>query len=98
MTKPDDIPKALVWEACLSVKANGGSAGIDQESLGPFEENLSNNLYKLWNRQCSGNYFPPPEKGVPIPKESGGVRLLGVPTGGRQGSANGGQATAGTGH
>ena len=80
MTKPHDIPKALVWEAYLSVKANGGSAGIDQESLGQFEENLSNNLYKLWNRMCSGSYFPPPVKGVPIPKKSGGVRMLGVPT------------------
>ena len=80
MTKPYDIPKALAWEACLSVKANGGSAGIDQESLGQFEDNLSNNLYKLWNRLCSGSYFPPPVKGVPIPKKSGGVRMLGVPT------------------
>ncbi|MCP5248995.1 MAG: group II intron reverse transcriptase/maturase [Candidatus Accumulibacter sp.] len=80
MTKPYSIPKALVWEAYLSVKANGGSAGIDQESIGQFEENLSNNLYKLWNRMCSGSYFPPPVKGVPIPKKSGGVRMLGVPT------------------
>ena len=80
MTKPYDIPKALVWEAYLSVKANRGSAGIDQESIGQFEENLSNNLYTLWNRLCSGSYFPPPVKGVPIPKKSGGVRMLGVPT------------------
>ena len=80
MTKPYDIPKALVWEAYLSVKAKGGSAGIDQESIVQFEGNLSNNLYKLWNRMCSGCYFPPPVKGVPIPKKSGGVRMLGVPT------------------
>jgi len=80
MTKPYDIPKALIWKAYLSVKANGGSAGIDRESLEQFEENLSNNLYKLWNRMCSGSYFPPPVKGVPIPKKSGGVRMLGVPT------------------
>lgn len=80
MTKPYDIPKALVWEAYLSVKANGGSAGTDQESLGQFEGKLSNNLYKLWNRLCSGSYFPPPVKGVPIPKKSAGVRMLGVPT------------------
>ncbi len=80
MTKPYDIPKALVWEAYLSVKANGGAAGIDQESLRQFAENLSNNLYKLWNRLCSGSYFPLPVEGVPIPKKSGGVRMLGVPT------------------
>ena len=28
----------------------------------------------------SGSYFPPPVKAVPIPKKSGGVRLLGIPT------------------
>jgi RNA-directed DNA polymerase len=80
MTKPYNIPKRFVWQAYLSVKANGGSAGIDRESLEKFEENLSNNLYKLWNRMCSGSYFPPPVKAVPIPKKTGGVRILGVPT------------------
>jgi len=29
---------------------------------------------------CSGSYFPPPVKAVPIPKKSGGTRVLGVPT------------------
>lgn len=28
----------------------------------------------------SGSYFPPPVKAVPIPKKSGGERILGVPT------------------
>lgn len=80
MTKPYKIPKRLVWQAYLSVKANGGSAGVDRESLEKFEMNLSNNLYKLWNRMCSGSYFPPPVKAVPILKKTGGVRILGVPT------------------
>lgn len=80
MTKPFHIPKALVWEAFKRVKANGGAAGVDHESIEAFENQLSDNLYKLWNRLCSGSYFPPPVKGVPIPKKSGGVRMLGVPT------------------
>ena len=80
MTKPFHIPKALVWKAFKRVKANGGAAAVDQESIEVFEEQLSDNLYKLWNRLCSGSYFPPPVKGVPIPKKSGGVRMLGVPT------------------
>lgn len=54
----------MVWEAYKKVKANRGSAGIDGESLKQFEENLSNNLYKLWNRLSSGSYFPPPVKEV----------------------------------
>jgi RNA-directed DNA polymerase len=80
MTKPFNIPKALVWEAYQQVKAHGGAAGIDQESIARFESRLGDNLYRLWNRLCSGSYFPPPVKGVPIPKKAGGVRLLGVPT------------------
>lgn len=80
MTKPFAISKVLVWEAYQQVKTNGGAAGIDKESLEVFESQLSNNLYKLWNRMCSGSYIPPPVKGVPIPKKSGGTRMLGVPT------------------
>ncbi len=79
-TKPFDIPKVLVWEAFHLVKANKGSAGVDQESIIDFERNLSGNLYKLWNRLSSGTYFPPAVKGVAIPKKQGGTRMLGVPT------------------
>jgi RNA-directed DNA polymerase len=80
MTKPFEIPKMLVWKAFQRVKANGGSAGVDQESIEKFEQKVGDNLYKLWNRMASGSYFPPPVKAVPIPKNSGGTRLLGVPT------------------
>lgn len=80
MTRPFDIPKRLVWEAYQRVKANGGGAGVDQESIETFEGKLGDNLYKLWSRMESGSYFPPPVKAVPIPKKSGGTRILGVPT------------------
>ena len=80
MTKPYDIPKARIWKAFQCVKANGGAAGVDRESIEQFESRLGDNLYKLWNRLSSGSYIPPPVKGVPIPKKSGGVRMLGVPT------------------
>src|SRR5262249_13718284 len=36
--------------------------------------------YKIWNRMSSGTYFPPPVRAVPIPKTTGGQRILGVPT------------------
>jgi len=80
MTKPFVIPKALVWEAFQRVKANGGSAGVDRESIEEYEKSLGDNLYKLSNRMGSGSYFPPPVKAVPIPKKNGGTRMLGVPT------------------
>lgn len=78
--KPFEIPKKIVWEAYQEVKSNGGSAGVDQESIKDFEVNLKDNLYRLWNRMSSGSYFPPPVRAVPIPKKTGGVRVLGVPT------------------
>jgi RNA-directed DNA polymerase len=78
--KPFEIPKRLVWEAYQDVKAKGGAGGVDNESIEEFETNLKDNLYRLWNRLCSGSYFPPPVRGVAIPKRTGGTRLLGVPT------------------
>ena len=80
MTKPFVIPTRLVWEAFQRVKAKGGSAGVDRESIEEFERKLKDNLYKLWNRLGSGSYFPPPVRAVPIPKKCGGTRVLGVPT------------------
>ncbi len=67
-------------EAYQLVKANAGSAGVDQQFLSDFDQNLKDNLYKIWNRMSSGTYFPPPVKAVPIPKKAGGERILGVPT------------------
>lgn len=69
-----------MWQAYQKVKANGGAAGIDQESIADFEESLKDNLYRLWNRMSSGCYFPPAVKAVSIPKKTGGERILGVPT------------------
>jgi RNA-directed DNA polymerase len=79
--KSFDIPKVLIWEAYLKVKGNKGAAGVDAQSLADFAVNEKRNLYKIWNRMCSGSYFPPPVKAVEIPKAGGkGVRVLGVPT------------------
>jgi RNA-directed DNA polymerase len=80
-TKPYGISKRAVLEAWRHVRANRGAAGIDEESLGMFEADLSRNLYKLWNRLASGSYFPQSVKQVEIPKrQGGGVRTLGIPT------------------
>jgi group II intron reverse transcriptase/maturase len=77
--KPFEISKQVVYEAYLKVKANGGAAGVDQQSMAQLEQDLKGNLYRLWNRMSSGSYFPPPVRAVEIPKK-GGTRILGVPT------------------
>ena len=79
-TKPFIIGKWQVQRAFELVKANAGAAGVDEQSIEAFEQDLKGNLYKLWNRLSSGSYFPPPVKAVAIPKKSGGERLLGIPT------------------
>lgn len=78
--KPFDISKQEVWRAYQKVKANKGAPGVDDCSVEAFEKDLKNNLYKIWNRMSSGSYFPPPVRAVEMPKPSGGVRVLGVPT------------------
>jgi RNA-directed DNA polymerase len=80
MTKPFYIPKQQVMQAYKLVKANAGAAGVDKQSLEGFEKDLKDNLYKIWNRMSSGSYFPPAVKAVPIPKKTGGERILGIPT------------------
>ena len=79
-SKPFNIDKRLVYEAYKAVKSNRGAAGVDEQTIEQFEADLSGNLYKIWNRMSSGSYFPPPVRAVPIPKKSGGERILGVPT------------------
>ena len=78
--KPFCISKWEVWEAYKRVKANQGAAGVDGQSIAEFEEDLKDNLFKIWNRMSSGCYFPPPVRRVEIPKDNGGTRPLGIPT------------------
>jgi len=76
------IPKRLLWDAWLKVKEKGGAAGADGVTIEQFEEHLSGNLFRLWNRMSSGSYFPGPVRAVEIPKKGkkGGIRVLGIPT------------------
>ena len=79
--KPFEISKRVVWEAYSRVKANKGAPGVDGVTIEQYEQDLKNNLFKLWNRLSSGSYFPPAVKAVETPKAGGkGVRVLGVPT------------------
>jgi group II intron reverse transcriptase/maturase len=78
--KPFCIAKRDVWDAYKRVRANHGAAGVDGQSIEQFEEDVENNLYRLWNRLCSGSYFPPPVRRVDIPKDEKSTRPLGIPT------------------
>jgi RNA-directed DNA polymerase len=42
--KPFEISKQAVWEAYRRVRANKGGAGVDEQSIEEFEEDLHGNL------------------------------------------------------
>lgn len=79
--RPFNISKREVWLAYKRVRENRGAAGVDDQTIAEFEKDLSNNLYRLWNRMSSGSYMPPLVRRVDIPKGNGrGTRPLGIPT------------------
>ena len=79
-TKSQPINRLMVWQAYKRVKANKGSAGIDEMRWDDLDKDLSHQLFRLWNRMTSGSYFPPAVKEVEIDKKDGGKRKLGIPT------------------
>ncbi|NRA53397.1 MAG: group II intron reverse transcriptase/maturase [Gammaproteobacteria bacterium] len=61
------------------VKRANGAAGIDGQSIGAFAENLAINLKQLQLELQTKQYRAQPVRRVEIPKDDGGVRLLGIP-------------------
>ena len=51
---------------------------MDGQSIAMFEENLKDNLYKLWNRMSSGSYFPPAVRTLKFQRGMG--EKTGIPT------------------
>ncbi|MCS6846977.1 MAG: reverse transcriptase domain-containing protein [Anaerolineae bacterium] len=67
-----------LMQAWRKVRANGGGAGIDGQSLLQFESNLEANLRALHRELIEGIYRPQQVLRVYVPKASGGQRPLGV--------------------
>jgi RNA-directed DNA polymerase len=65
------------WER---VKANGGGAGTDHQSIEEFESRLEKNLAELSESLRNGSYRPRPIRRTYIAKAGGGRRPLGIPT------------------
>jgi RNA-directed DNA polymerase len=69
----------IAWE---QVRANGGSGGVDGQSLEMFGAQLEKELGRLHTELKQNAYRPQPVRQVPIPKpgKSGEFRTLGIPT------------------
>ena len=67
--------------AYAQVKGNGGSAGVDNQTIEMFEKRLKDNLEQLSRELRDGTYQLKPIKRVYIPKpDSTEKRPLGIPT------------------
>ena len=62
------------------VKKNKGAAGVDGRSIDEMPEYLHEHWQGIRESVMEGTYQPSPVLRVEIPKPTGGVRLLGIPT------------------
>ena len=62
------------------VMSNKGAAGVDKMQVKELTEYMKHHRAELIEAIESGAYQPQAVLGVEIPKSSGGVRLLGIPT------------------
>jgi RNA-directed DNA polymerase len=73
------LSKENLRAAWLSVKANGGAAGVDAMSIDRSETHLGEHWQKIEEQLLQGHYRPGAVRAVEIPKPNGGVRTLGIP-------------------
>src|SRR5690554_7879381 len=67
-------------QAYKRVKANKGAPGVDGMTVSDLRSWIADNKDVLVAQLMRGDYRPQPVKRVEIPKPSGGMRQLGIPT------------------
>ena len=75
VVEPGNVRKALA-----RVRRNKGAPGLDGMTVGELGAWLKEHWPETKSRLLDGTYEPQPVRRVEIPKASGGVRPLGVPT------------------
>jgi RNA-directed DNA polymerase len=67
-------------KALAQVKRNKGAAGVDGMTVGELPAHLKEHWLTIRAQLLDGIYRPQPVRRVEIPKASGGLRPLGIPT------------------
>jgi len=73
------VSNASIAEAWKKVRANKGAPGVDRISIEQFPKWARPQWKDINKRLVQGQYRPTPALRVEIPKESGGMRRLGIP-------------------
>lgn len=74
------VKRDNILSAWKQVRANKGASGIDNISIEEFPAYAHESCKGIKQALLEGEYKPSPVRRVEIPKESGGVRKLGIPT------------------
>lgn len=69
-----------LFRALERVQKNGGAPGVDGMTVEELPEHLKANWESIRTKLEMGTYQPSPVRRVEIPKPSGGVRKIGIPT------------------
>src|SRR5947209_9949500 len=74
------VERENLKKALAQVRRNKGAAGVDGMSVDDLPAYLKEHWPTIRAQLLEGTYKPQPVRRVEIPKASGGVRLLGIPT------------------
>lgn len=77
---PQIATVAALRQAWQKVDANEGAPGVDRVNLRMYSRELDSNLERLASTLSRGWYTPLPTRRATIPKKSGGLRDLAIPT------------------
>lgn len=72
------VSNTCIADAWKKVKSNKGASGVDNISIEQFPKWGRPKWKIIKNQVKTGSYQPTPALRVEIPKESGGIRLLGL--------------------
>jgi RNA-directed DNA polymerase len=74
------VERSNLWSAYQRVVKNKGAPGVDDLTVEEFKDWLKVHWPRVKEALLGGRYMPQAVRRVQIPKPSGGVRTLGVPT------------------
>lgn len=74
------VERNNLWSAYQKVVRNGGAAGVDGLPVSALKDWLKAHWRSVKAALLEGSYQPAAVRAVDIPKPSGGIRTLGIPT------------------